>query len=60
MQPIIQQFVEEGSRVITDELNAYNGLNTLGYVHAVVNHGAEEYSDGDVFTNAIEGVISVG
>lgn len=27
--------------VITDELNAYNGLATLGYTHAVVNHSAE-------------------
>ena len=58
LQPIIQQFVVEGSRVITDELNAYNGLNNLGYAHAVVNHGAEEYADGDVFTNSIEGFWS--
>ena len=49
IQPIIQQFVEEGSRVITDELSAYNGLATLGYTHAVVNHGAEEYANGDVY-----------
>ena len=58
LQPIIQQFVTEGSRVITDELNAYNGLATLGYTHAVVNHGAEEYADGDIFTNSIEGFWS--
>ena len=58
IQPIIQQFVEEGSRVITDELSAYNGLDTLGYTHAVVNHGAEEYANGDVFTNSIEGFWS--
>ena len=32
LQPIIQQFVVEGSRVITDELNAYNGLSELGYI----------------------------
>ena len=58
LQPIIQQFVEEDSRVITDELNAYNGLDALGYAHAVVNHGVEEYADGDVFTNSIEGFWS--
>ena len=58
LQPIIQQFVAEGSRVITDELNAYNGLNGLNYVHAVVNHGSEEYANGDVFTNSIEGFWS--
>lgn len=44
--------------VITDELNAYNGLATLGYTHAVVNHSAEEYADGDIFTNSIEGFWS--
>lgn len=58
LQPIIQQFVAEGSRVITDELSAYNGLATLGYTHAIVNHGAEEYAAGDVFTNSIEGFWS--
>jgi transposase-like protein len=55
LQPIIQQFVSDGSRVITDELAAYNGLAELGYTHAVVAHGAEEYAKGDVFTNSIEG-----
>ena len=58
LQPIIQQFVADGSRVITDELSAYNGLNALGYTHAVVAHGAEEYANGDIFTNSIEGFWS--
>ena len=58
LQPIIQQFVVEGSRVITDELNAYNGLRELGYTHAIVNHGAAEYANGDIFTNSIEGFWS--
>ena len=56
--PIIQQFVAEGSRVITDELQAYNGLEGLGYTHAVVNHGEEEYTNGGIFTNSIEGFWS--
>ncbi len=58
LQPIIQQFVEVGSMVITDELNAYNGLEALGYDHAIVNHGAQEYANGDIFTNSIEGFWS--
>lgn len=58
LQPIIQQFVAEGSMVITDELNAYNGLETIGYTHAIVNHRAEEYAHGDIFTNSIEGFWS--
>lgn len=57
-QAIIEQFVENGSRIVTDELNAYNGLEELGYTHEVVTHGAEEYANGDVFTNSIEGFWS--
>ena len=56
--PIIGQFIGEGSTVFTDELNAYNGLVELGYTHAMVAHGAEEYANGDVFTNSIEGFWS--
>ncbi len=58
LQPIIKQFVAEGSTVITDELNAYNGLNKLGHGHDIVNHGAEQYAIGDIFTNTIEGFWS--
>lgn len=58
LQPIIEQFVMKGSRIITDELNAYNGLNRLGYSHAIVNHGVQEYANGDIFTNSIEGFWS--
>ena len=58
LQPIIQQFVEEGSTVITDELTAYNGLGELGYSHYIVNHGVQEYANGDIFTNSIEGFWS--
>ena len=57
LQPIIEQFVLKGTRVITDELNAYNGLSKLGS-HAIVNHGAQEYANGDIFTNSIEGFWS--
>ena len=53
LQPIIEQFIEKGSRIITDELSAYKGLNQLGYAHAIVVHGAEEYANGDIFTNSI-------
>lgn len=58
LQTIVQQFVEKGSRVITDELGAYNGLGELGYGHEVVSHSAEEYANGDIFTNSIEGFWS--
>lgn len=52
--PIVGQFVKEGSRIITDELNSYNGLSKMGYTHEFVNHGAQEYVIGSLFTNNIE------
>ena len=58
LQPIIQPFVADGSRVITDELHAYNRLCEIGYTHAIVNHGSAEYAHGDIFTNSIEGFWS--
>ena len=58
LQPIIEQFVADGSRVVTDELSAYNGLSERGYLHDMVNHGAEEYANDDIFTNSIEGFWS--
>ncbi len=57
LQPIIQQFVLEGSKVVTDELLAYRGLNKLGYSLSIVNHGSKEYTNGDIFTNSIEGFL---
>ena len=58
LQPIIEQFVVEGSTVITDELSAYRGLSQKGYNHFIVNHGAQEYANGSIFTNSIEGFWS--
>ena len=54
LQTIIQQFVIDGSTVITDEHNAYNGLEKLGYSHAVINHGSDEFVNGVLYTNSIE------
>lgn len=54
LQTIIQQFAVKGSTVITDEHNAYNGLDKLGYSHAVINHGSDEFVNGSLYTNSIE------
>lgn len=56
--PIIGQFVEEGSRVTTDELSAYCKLSTMGYTHNVVRHNSGEYVKDGVFTNDVEGFWS--
>lgn len=59
LQPIIQQFVEEGSTVFTDELNSYNRLADMGYNHKICNHGQLQYVvDGETYTNNIEGFWS--
>ena len=53
--PIIEQFVEEGSTVVTDELSAYNSLDKSKYAHRVVRHGEKEFSIDGFSTNGIEG-----
>lgn len=56
--PVIEQFVAKGSRIMTDELNAYHSLTEMGYRHGIVRHGMEEYVNSDVFTNSVEGFWS--
>lgn len=53
--PIIEKYVAEGSLIITDELSAYNSIDTTKYTHAIVRHGAKEYVIGGNSTNGIEG-----
>lgn len=43
LQPIIEDNVEKGSEIQTDELRSYKGLNKKGYSHKTVNHGSGEY-----------------
>ena len=59
--PIISQFIDEGSTVFTDELNAYNKVGSMGYNHRICNHGALQFvceDDGSVYANNIEGFWS--
>lgn len=55
LMPIIKQFVADNAKVFTDELAAYNGLASEGYIHGVIRHGIKEYSKGGITTNSIEG-----
>lgn len=48
----ITENVEAGSEIHTDEMASYRGLE--GYTHFTVNHGAGEYSRGDVHVNGVE------
>lgn len=54
---VVRKNVMRHSDVFTDELNAYNGLNT-DYAHGVINH-AEKYVDGNVHTNGMENFWSL-
>ncbi len=45
LQPIIFKQVKEGSTVCSDTWRGYTGIATKGYVHRLVNHSKNEYSD---------------
>lgn len=55
LHPIIDENVEAGSTISTDELKSYNGLNHSGYDHKTVNHSIGEYVNGDTHVNSMEG-----
>lgn len=61
VQPILKSFVKQGSKLISDEWWAYDGLNSE-YEHHIVNHKAKEYvnpNDSSITSNSIEGFWSI-
>lgn len=63
IMPILQDAVEEGATVYTDEFNVYACLEEMGYDHDTVKHKDKEYvkyrEDGAVVhTNTLEGFWS--
>lgn len=57
LQPIIKNYVDPKSILITDEWQAYRGLNSK-YDHRFVDHSKKEYvnlSDKSIHSNSIEG-----
>src|SRR5436190_12137449 len=57
LQASVLANVRRGSKVYTDELLSYDGLES-DYVHNVINH-AERYADGVVHTNGMENFWSL-
>ena len=55
LQPIIEDIVEDGTTVMTDELASYNGVKYAGYDHYQIMHSSKVYVNGNVHTNTIEG-----
>jgi len=45
LQPRIEKQVEKGSTVCSDTWRGYTGIARKGYVHRLVNHSKNEYSD---------------
>lgn len=59
LKPIIADMVQKGSIIVTDEWNAYNGLNK-DFQHEVIKHNEGEYVTGTGFsTNGLEGYWSL-
>jgi len=46
LQPKIEKQVKKGSIVCSDTWRGYTGIAQKGYVHRLVNHSQNEYSDG--------------
>lgn len=66
IKPLLEQTIQTGSLIHTDEYNIYARLTQWGYAHKTVNHSAGEYArdeDGDGFhevhINTIEGFWSL-
>lgn len=59
--PFVEDTVEQGATVYTDDAAAYGALPTIlnQYVHETVAHGRGEYVRGDAHTNGIESVWAV-
>ena len=58
IQPIINERVQKGSTLMTDEYNIYSRVSKNGYKHENIRHGIKEYVRGQVHTNTIEGFWS--
>jgi transposase-like protein len=54
----IQENVETGSQLMTDEWKAYKYTSRLGYSHRAVKHGVRQFARGIANTNTIEGFWS--
>lgn len=58
LRKIINDTVEVGSRIMTDENSVYQSA-TVGYSHESINHSEKEWVRGDVTTNTAEGFFSL-
>ncbi|MGQ0677591.1 MAG: IS1595 family transposase [Rhodospirillales bacterium] len=57
--PQIVKWVRPGSKIASDEANAFSNLRRWGFRHETVNHAQREYVRGNVHTNTIENFWSL-
>lgn len=58
LKPIIENMVEKGAIVVTDDWDSYNGLS-IDYNHQIIKHKEGKYMNGEFHTNSIEGFWSL-
>lgn len=56
--PRLQDTIEPGTTVFSDQAQVYKTLRRIGYYHDSVNHSIGEYGRGIIHTNTIEGFWS--
>ena len=59
LRGMVQESVEEGSTVYTDQNAGYKGLAKKNYKHEAVNHSVGEYIRGKAHTNGVESFWSM-
>jgi transposase-like protein len=55
----LRKNVAKSATIMTDEYQAYNGLEDEFACHGVVDHGAGQYVSGDAYTNTAESWIAL-
>jgi transposase-like protein len=56
---IINEKIDKGTTISSDEWKAYQDLQYNGYEHGTVKHGVKQYVNGIHHTNSIEGFWSI-
>ena len=61
MTGLVQKFVEPGTTIISDNFSPYFNLNSIGYIHLMVNHFSEFLAEFSIklSSNAILGLSGV-
>lgn len=56
LQPLVEKQVKKGSTICSDGWRAYTGLAAKGYLHRLVDHSKNEYTDNKGYhINSLEG-----